>query len=101
MEAGAPGVMSTTGNGSWKLRGRKGPKLTGLILRIAYGPCKQKDRVGLDWLVKRLGCRYGPSRCTDRLNRVGPRILETDSAFGVSLVESQSRGGRVGRVLGS
>jgi hypothetical protein len=82
-------------------RAERAPQLIGLLLRIVYGPCIQEGRVGLDWPVKGLGCTHGPSRWKDRWKRVGPRILEMDCALCISLVESQSRGGAAGRVLGS
>jgi hypothetical protein len=49
------------GNGLSEPEGRKGPQTHGPAFTDRIW-AMQKDRVGLDWLVKGLGCRHGPSR---------------------------------------
>jgi hypothetical protein len=72
-------------------RAKRPPQLMGLLLQIVNGLCIQEGRVGLDWPIKGLGCCHGPSQWKDHWKRVGPRILEMDSAFAFAS-QSRSRG---------
>jgi hypothetical protein len=83
-------------------RAERGSKLMGLLLRIVYGLCILKGRVGLDWLIKGLGCTNWLSHCS----RIGPRILNGSNpcrlpAVGETILKKVARGGRLRAPMGA